>query len=152
MRLSAEQRHQNESRIRAAMDRLLRGQIPPGGKCDVKTLASEAGMDRTAFYGNRPYARLREEFEARLVTIRETGGLPDPREAQISKLKNEIAALKERLARRDQTISKLTDFRTEALARLAAQHDEITHLRQHHDRTAKVRRLPARASGTRPCS
>jgi len=152
MRLSAEQRHQNESRIRAAMDRLLRGQIPPGGKCDVKTLASEAGVDRTAFYGSRPYARLREEFEARLATIRETGDLPDPREAQISKLKNEIASLKERLAHRDQTIGKLTGFRTEALARLAAQHDEITHLRQHADRTAKVRRLPARASATGPCS
>ncbi len=152
MRLSAEQRHQNESRVRAAMDRLLRGQIPPGGKCDVKTLASEAGVDRTAFYGNRPYARLREEFEARLATIRETGSLPDPREAQISKLKNEIVALKERLARRDQTIGKLTDFRAEALARLAAQHDEITRLRQHADRTAKVRSLPARTHGTAPCT
>jgi hypothetical protein len=152
MRLSAEQRHRNESRIRAAMDRLLRGQIPPGGKCDVKTLASEAGVDRTALYGTRPYARLREEFEARLATIRETGVLPDPREAQVSTLKNEIAALKERLARRDQTIGKLTGFRTEALARLAAQHDEITHLRQQADKTAKVRQLPARAPGTRPCN
>ena len=50
------------------MDRLLAGDIPPGGKCDVKTLARQAGVDRTAFYGNRPYARLREEFEQKLRT------------------------------------------------------------------------------------
>jgi hypothetical protein len=60
------------------MDRLLRGQIPPDGKCDVKTLAREAGIDRTAFYGTRPYTHLRKEFETRLATIRETGELHDP--------------------------------------------------------------------------
>ena len=54
MRISAAQRIQNENRIRAAMDRLLRGEIPPGGNCDVKTLAHQAGVDRTAFYGTRP--------------------------------------------------------------------------------------------------
>jgi hypothetical protein len=42
MRITAEQRKQNEARIRAAMDRLLRGDIPPGGRCDVKTLAAAA--------------------------------------------------------------------------------------------------------------
>jgi hypothetical protein len=131
VRLTARQRHQNETRIRAAMDRLLRGQIPPGGKCDVKTLAREASADRTAFYGSRPYAHLREEFETRLATIRLTGDLPDPRDAQISRLKSEVTTLKQRLTRRDQTIAELTDFRTEASARLAAQHDEITRLRRH---------------------
>jgi hypothetical protein len=44
MRISAAQRAENENRIRAAMDRLLRGEIPPGGKCDIKTLALEAGL------------------------------------------------------------------------------------------------------------
>ena len=39
MRITAAQRIQNENRIRAAMDRLLRGEIPPGGNCDIKTLA-----------------------------------------------------------------------------------------------------------------
>jgi len=65
MRISTEQRQQNETRIRAAIDRLLAGDIPPGGKCDVKTLAREAAVDRAAFYGTRPYTRLREEFETR---------------------------------------------------------------------------------------
>ena len=67
MRISTAQRTENENRIRTTMDRFLRGEIPPGGKCDVKTLARESGIDRTAFYGDRPYARLREEFEARLA-------------------------------------------------------------------------------------
>jgi hypothetical protein len=42
MRISAQQRQQNETRIRAVMDRLLSGEIPPGGKCDIETLAREA--------------------------------------------------------------------------------------------------------------
>jgi hypothetical protein len=42
MRISAAQRAQNENHVRAAMDRLLRGEIPPDGNCDVKTLAREA--------------------------------------------------------------------------------------------------------------
>jgi hypothetical protein len=147
VRLSAQQRLQNETRIRAAIDRLLRGQIPPGGKCDVKTLAREANVDRTAFYGSRPYAHLREEFEARLATIRETGDLPDPRDAQIHRLKAEVSTLAERLARRDTTIAELTGARAQALSRLAAQHEEITRLRRQAHETAKVRRLPARPSG-----
>ena len=79
MRISAEQRQQNETQIRAVMDRLLSGEIPPGGKCDIKTLAREAAVDRTAFYGTRPYARLREEFEARLRPARRPATSPTPR-------------------------------------------------------------------------
>ena len=78
MRISATQRAQNETRIRAAMDRLLDGQIPPGGKCDVKTLAREVNVDRTAFYSARPYAHLREEFEQRLQALHAAGEVPDP--------------------------------------------------------------------------
>ena len=88
MRISAAQRIQNENRIRAAMDRLLRGEIPPGGNCDIKTLAREAGVDRTAFYGNRPYAHLRDRIRApppAAATGRET---PDPKTAQIERLKS----------------------------------------------------------------
>jgi HAMP domain-containing protein len=100
MRLSAEQRHQNENRIRAAIDRLLRGQIPPGGKCDVMTLAQAAGIDRTAFYGSRPYARLREEFETRMEAMRAADDLPEPRDARVNRLKTEVAVLRQRLTRR----------------------------------------------------
>jgi hypothetical protein len=58
MRITAAQRVHNENRIRATMDRLLRGEIPPGGRCDVKTLAAEAGVDHTAFDDDRPYSHL----------------------------------------------------------------------------------------------
>jgi hypothetical protein len=141
VRLSADQRHQNETRIRAAIDRLLRGQIPANGKCDVKTLAREAGIDRTAFYGDRPYAHLREEFETRLAALATTGELPDPRDAQITRLKNEVATLKERLAHRDQKITEYATFHAAALSQLAAQHEEIIRLRRHADETANIRHL-----------
>ena len=143
MRISAAQRTENENRIRAAMDRLLRGEIPPGGKCDVKTLASEAAVDRTAFYGTRPYAQLRVEFERRLQALRQAGEIPDPREAQINRLKAENAKLKERLDQSEQTVDELTNFRTQALARLAAQHEEIVHLRGAADASNRVTRLPS---------
>ena len=59
------------------MDRLLRGEIPSGGNCDIKTLARQAGVDRTAFYGGRPYAHLRIEFEQRLQQLQPTD-IPRP--------------------------------------------------------------------------
>jgi hypothetical protein len=141
VRLSADQRRQNETRIRAAIDRLLRGQIPANGKCDIKTLAREAGIDRTAFYGDRPYAHLREEFETRLAALAATGELPDPRDAQIARLRNQVATLTERLAHRDQTITEHGAFRAAALSQLAAQHEEIVRLRHHADETTNIRQL-----------
>ncbi len=152
MRISAAQRHANQQRIRAAMDRLLRGELPPGGRCDVKTLAREAGVDRTAFYGTRPYAALREEFEQRLGALQQAGEIPDPRDAQITRLKREVAALKQRLASADTTIGELTAFRTQALARLAAQHDELTRLRDVAGGSGRVTRLASRAATIGPCS
>jgi hypothetical protein len=145
MRISAAQRTENENRIRAAMDRLLRGEIPPGGKCDIKTLAREAGVDRTAFYGSRPYARLREEFEAKLAATVQEGDTPDPRDAQIGRLKAHATTLTERLARQDAVIAELTSFKAQSLSRIAAQHDEITRLRREVQQAARVRRLPAPA-------
>lgn len=143
MRLSRQQLADNEAKIRAAMTRLLNGDIPPGGKCDVKTLAGAAGVDRTAFYGSRPYAHLRTEFEQRLNALLDADERPDPRDAQVARLKDEIARLKERLTESDSTIGELTGFRSQALARHAAQHNEITHLRQQVRLAARVRRLPA---------
>jgi hypothetical protein len=143
MRISPAQRTENENRIRTAMDRLLRGEIPPGGKCDIKTLALESGVDRTAFYGDRPYARLREEFEAKLAAAVQDGDAPDPRDAQIGRLKAQASTLTERLARQDGVIAELSDFKAQALSRIAAQHDEITRLRREVQQAARVRRLPS---------
>ena len=142
MRISATQRTENENRIRAAMDRLLRGEIPPGGKCDIKTLAREAGVDRTAFYGTRPYAHLRVEFERRVQALQDAGEIPDPREAQITRLKAETTKLRERLAQSEHMVEELTDFRGQALARLAAQHEENIRLRGAAAGTTRVSHLP----------
>ena len=142
MRLSRRQLADNEAKIRTAMTRLLNGRIPPGGKCDIKTLAGTAGVDRTAFYGTRPYAHLRTEFEHRLRQLQRTGQTPDPKATQIKRLKAEIHNLRNRLAQANSTIEELTDFRTQALARLAAQHEEIHRLRTAVDPNANITHLP----------
>ncbi len=152
MRISATQRAQNETAIQAARDRLLHGQIPSGGKCDIKTLAREADVDRTAFYGTRPYAHLRQEFEQRLQALHTAGQIPDPHDAQIARMKNELDDLKHRIDRRDQSIAALTDARTQALSRLAAQQDEIARLRRATDRSSSVHQLPTRTGAVRPSS
>jgi hypothetical protein len=152
MRISAAQRAQNENRIRAAMDRLLRGEIPPGGGCDVKTLAHAAGVDRTAFYGSRPYSHLRAEFEHRLQQLQHSGQTPDPKAAQIERLKTDAGKLSNRLAQANSAIEQLTSFRTQALAQLAAQHEEILRLRAAAARNTNVTRLPpARPKTIGPC-
>jgi chromosome segregation ATPase len=115
-------------------------------------LFSQRGVDRTAFYGNRPYAHLRAEFERRLRTLQQAGEQPDPRDAQITRLKNEITALKHRLTKATSTIAELSEFQTQALARLAAQHDEISRLRTAATSTSRVSRLPQRAATIGSCS
>jgi DNA-binding GntR family transcriptional regulator len=44
VRLSPQQRQDNQTRIRAVMDAILSGDLPPGGKCDTSTLARQAGF------------------------------------------------------------------------------------------------------------
>jgi hypothetical protein len=152
MKISAAQRVQNENRIRSTMDRLLRGEIPPSGGCDIKTLASQAGVDRTAFYGNRPYAHLRVEFEHRLQQLQQTGQTPDPKTAQIERLKTEIDKLKSHLKQADSAIKELTDLRTQTLARIAAQHEEIQRLGTALNSNTNITRLPpARHKLIGPC-
>jgi hypothetical protein len=117
------------------MDRLLGGEIPPGGWCDIKTLAAEAGVTRTGFYPKDgrpgPYQHLAAEFHRRLTALHDTGGSPDPRGAQIARLKDGNNTLRRRLAGKDTLIAELTSFRQQALSRLTAQHDEIQRLRDH---------------------
>lgn len=112
------------------------------------------GVDRTAFYGTRPYAGLRVEFEQRLAALQQAGENPDPRAGQLARLKHEVARLKQRLAQAEGAIAQLTGFREQALARLAAQHDEITRLRDADAAASRVARLPRRGATSviGPCS
>jgi chromosome segregation ATPase len=148
VRTTPEQRQQTETRIRAAMDRLLRGDLPPGGKCDIKTLAAEAQITRNGLYTT--YAHLKDEFESRRDRLRDTGAITDPTEAQIVRLKTDNAALKRRLADHDTTIAELTEFRTTAVSRLTAQHEEILRLRAHLARHDNVRTLHPTSDKGRP--
>ena len=153
MRTSPEQRRQAEQRTRAAADALLRGDIPPDGKCDITTLARQAGISRAALY--RSYPHLKEEFERRLAALHGSGTAPDPRDARITQLKARNDELRQKLADRDAAIRDLEQFRTRALSRLAAQHDEISRLRRQATLAAagNVRSLPPRrAGGTAPAS
>jgi hypothetical protein len=138
--ISEAQRRQTEERIRAAADRLLRGQIPSGGGCDVRTLAIEAGVSRASLY--RSYLHLKNEFEQRLARLQAEGQLPDPRAAQIIRLKDDNDKLRQRVTGREQEIADLSAFKTTALSRLAAQHQEITTLRAALFSRANVRTLP----------
>ncbi|MFE7331647.1 hypothetical protein ACFU8W_43470 [Streptomyces sp. NPDC057565] len=70
-----------------------------------------------------------EEFVRRLKALQEAGTLPDPRDAQVARLKAESNTLRNRLARQSATIEELTSFKTLALSRIAAQHEEITRVR-----------------------
>ena len=150
MRLTTEQRQASERRIRVAADQLVSGDIPAGGRCDVKTLARLAGVDRAAFYGKRPYAALREDFERRVLALQATGQHADPRDTQIARLTGQVTTLTTRVADRDTTIAGLTAFKAAALSRLAAQHQEITRLRRAQG--GNLRHLPNRTSGTSPSS
>jgi chromosome segregation ATPase len=144
-RLTDQTRAQKETTIRAAVDRLLRGEIPPGGKCDVKTLAAASGVTRAALYST--YLHLKEEFERRRDQLREAGVIADPRDAQIDRLKEQIRHLKQRLSNLEQDNAGLTAFRTQAVSQLAAQHDEITRLRAALTSANNVRGLSSNRDG-----
>ncbi|WP_367657966.1 hypothetical protein [Streptomyces sp. TG1A-8] len=128
-RLTEEDKARNEAAIRGAMERILSGNLPPGGKTDLKTLAAVAGVTRTGFYPKksrdgtpRPgaYQYLAEEFERRVRELQQAGKIVDPRGAQIERLKTERAELKKRLTDRDASLAELTDFKQLAISRLAA--------------------------------
>ncbi|WP_335756054.1 hypothetical protein [Streptomyces alboflavus] len=79
-----------------------------------------------------------------------TGIVTDPKVSQIERLKAQVAELKERLTERDADLAELTAFKTLAISRLTAQHEEIERLREQAAATGNVRRLPAARSGTAP--
>lgn len=128
MRITAEHRAATEARVRAAIDRLLRGDLPSGGKCDVKTLAAEAGITRSALYTT--YQPLKDEFEQRRQRQRDTGATTDPRDAHIERLKQQAERLATRLADALRDAQDLTEFKARAVSQIAAQHEELERLRR----------------------
>lgn len=74
--------------------------------------------------------------------MRAEGHLPDPRSAQIVRLKDDNVVLRKRLAAHEQEIADLSSFKTTALSRLAAQHTEISRLRAATSANSNIRALP----------
>ncbi|MET7519665.1 hypothetical protein ABZS88_41070 [Streptomyces sp. NPDC005480] len=157
-RLNAQEKASNEAAVRAAMEQILRGDLPPGAKADLKTLAQLSSVTRTGFYAKRnrdgtsrpgAYQHLAEEFTARVQALQDAGEIVDPRAVQLERLKKQNAELTDRVARRDAEVARLTEFRTLAISRLAAQHDEIERLRslltQQAEASDVVTRFPPRA-------
>jgi hypothetical protein len=139
-RLTSDTRDHTEQDIRAAMDRLLRGDLPPGWRCDIKTLAAQAGVNRTGFYPKDgkpgPWQHLAGEFHRRLAALHGDGDRPDPRDAQIARLKTGNDTLRRRLGEQAAGITAQDTFRQQAVSRLAAQHDELSRLREALARSA----------------
>ncbi|MFJ4585090.1 hypothetical protein [Streptomyces echinatus] len=128
MALSQQQRDQIERRIRAAIDRLLAGQIPPDGACDVKTLGREAGISRAAHY--RTWAHLKDEFEKRRAAAWAAGQQADPREARIARLRDLNQRLTGKLTRTHTELTRLKERHQLVLSVLAAKDDELQRLRR----------------------
>ena len=160
-RLTSDARARAEERIRTAMDRLLRGDIPPDGRCDIKTLATQVGVNRTGFYPKDgkpgPWQHLAGEFHRRLAESRDAGEIPDPRDSQIARLKADNQALRRRVTEQDAAIASHVTFRQRAISRLAAQHEELRRLRDAlarpastGTRTATLTVLHARQQDTQP--
>ena len=127
MRVPDVQRREVEQRIRAAAAALLVGSIPPGGHCDITTLARQAGVSRATLY--RSYPDLKQQFEQQIAQAAARGQHPDPRDAQIAALKARNDRLQQRLDTAQSATAELLEFQQLALSRLAAQHQEIARLR-----------------------
>lgn len=84
------------------------------------------------------------------MALQQAGVIVDPRAAQIERLKAQVAELKDRVTKRDEVVAELTEFKTTAISQLAAQHDEITRLREQTAALGDIRRLPAARGGAAP--
>jgi septal ring factor EnvC (AmiA/AmiB activator) len=120
------------------------GVNPTVKNCNVPQSSPQPPRRSPNGRGGRRLKPLRAEFERRLQHLQQAGETPDPKAAQIERLKTEVDKLKTNLAQANSTIQDLTDFRSQALARLAAQHDEILQLRAANDPAAVITRLPKR--------
>jgi len=127
VRVPDAQRREIEQRIRAAGAALLAGSIPPGGHCDITTLARQAGVSRATLY--RSYPDLKQQFEQQIAQAADGGQHIDPRDAQIAALKARNDRLQQRLDTAQSSTAELLEFQQLALSRLAAQHQEIMRLR-----------------------
>ncbi|MFJ5680281.1 hypothetical protein [Streptomyces sp. NPDC093097] len=128
-------------RSRCREDRLLSGQIPPGGACDAKTLAREAGISRASLY--RTWSHLKDEFEQRRAAARAAGQQPDPKEVRIARLRELNQRLTGILARTNTEFTVLKEHHRLLLSVLATKDDELERFRRELSTFAGRHAVPA---------
>ena len=116
-----DQQHDERTRIREAMARLLTGKATASnGSFTAAALAAEAGVHRMALY--KRHADLKNEFDERVRT--ETKQVPETEKqlrATVAKLKKTIANQRAELEELRQLVTRLTL----ASAVLTQGHDEL---------------------------
>ncbi|MBG0741171.1 hypothetical protein IV500_17520 [Paeniglutamicibacter antarcticus] len=121
-------RSQVENRIRAAIQTLLADEIPPGMNRDITSLCALAGVPRATVY--RTYPHLKAIFEEQRSHQQDTATNTDAETHQ--KIPFEKDRLQLKLTAMTTKVHELEHFKSTALSRLAAQHEEILRLRSHH--------------------
>lgn len=121
-------RSQIEDRIRAAIQKLLADEIPIGMNRDITSLCALAGVPRATMY--RTYPHLKAIFEEQRSHQQDTATNTDAGTHQ--KIPSEKDRLQLKLTAMTTKVHELEHFKSTALSRLAAQHEEILRLRSHH--------------------
>lgn len=132
-------RSQVENRIRAAIQTLLADEIPIGMNRDITSLCALAGVPRATMY--RTYPHLKAIFEEQRSHLQDATPATNTGADTRQKISPENDRLQLKLAAMTDKIHQLEYFKSTALSRLAAQHEEILRLRSHHTKDDNVQSI-----------
>ncbi|WP_193096853.1 hypothetical protein [Brevibacterium sp. FME17] len=132
-------RSQVENRIRAAIQTLLADEIPIGMNRDITSLCDLAGVPRATMY--RTYPHLKAIFEEQRLHLQDATPATNTGADTRQKVRPENDRLQLKLAAMTNKVHELEYFKSTALSRLAAQHEEILRLRSHHTKDDNVQSI-----------
>ncbi|MDN5732505.1 MAG: hypothetical protein L0H14_11885 [Yaniella sp.] len=132
-------RSQIENRIRAAIQTLLAGEIPNGMNRDITSLCALAGVPRATMY--RTYPHLKAIFEEQRSHLQDAAPTTNADGETYQKIRSEKDKLQLKLATMTNKVHELENFKSTALSRLAAQHEEILRLRSQHTQGENVQSI-----------
>lgn len=132
-------RSQVEDRIRAAIHTLLSDEIPTGMNRDITSLCALAGVPRATMY--RTYPHLKAIFEEQRSHLQDRVHSTNTDGETHRKMRAEKDRLQLNLAKMTNKVQELEQFKSTALSRLAAQHEEILRLRSHQTKAINVQSI-----------
>lgn len=132
-------RSQIEQRILAAIQTLLADEIPNGMNRDITSLCALAGVPRATMY--RTYPHLKAIFEEQRSHLQDATPTTNTSADTRRKIRLENDRLQLKLAAMTNKVHELEYFKSTALSRLAAQHEEILRLRSHHAKNDNVQSI-----------